>query len=104
MKIAFQDAEYFTSTLEFGTTKFDNPFAVTRIARDSVTQAGDSNFIHPVVRHFKDGQLVSEHHVIEDLAAEWVEPEHIKPLQAYLTEALSGGQKTGANEKAAVVA
>jgi len=92
VKIAFQDAEYFTSTLEFGTTKFDNPFAVTRIARDSITQADNSNFIHPVVRHFKDGQLVSEHHVIEDLAAEWVEPEHIQPLQAYLTKALSSGQ------------
>jgi thioredoxin reductase len=80
-----QDGErYITVTLEFGQRKFENPFNVSRIARDNVQNSGESNFLHPVVRAYADGKLVGEHHVIEDLAAEWREPEHLEPLRAFL--------------------
>lgn len=75
---------YLTVSLEFGQRKFENPFNVPRIARDNVGSASESNFLHPVIRHFEAGTLVREHHVIEDLAAEWREPEHLEPLREFL--------------------
>ena len=81
--------EYLLLTLEFGPEKFANPFNVHRIARDNVMQAEDSKFLHPIVRRFRAGEKLSEHHVIEDLAAEWWEPEHIEPLRDYLHDQLN---------------
>jgi hypothetical protein len=78
--------EYVTVSLEYGKRKFADPFGVERIARDNTTQAQDSNFLHPVVRHYAGGVMQSEHHIVEDLAAEWIEPEHTEPLQRYLDE------------------
>jgi hypothetical protein len=73
-----------TVSLEFGQRKFDNPFNVPRIARDNVGSARESNFLHPVVRYFRMGELMADHHVIEDLAGEWREPEHLLPLREFL--------------------
>jgi hypothetical protein len=83
------DSEYFVVTMEFGAQKFDNPFNVHRIARDNVTRAEDSNFLHPIIRHFRGNKQIAEHHIIEDLAAEWVEPEHVEPLKAFLMDRLT---------------
>lgn len=85
----FAKREMYVLTLEFGQQKFDNPFAVARIARDNAKQAEDSNFLHPVIRHMNANALLSEHHIIEDLSAEWKEPEHIVPLVAYLHKAVN---------------
>lgn len=85
-------AEYLTVTLEFGTRKFMDPFGVARIKRDNAEHANESNFLHPVVRHFKDGIKLGEHHVLEDLAAEWLEPEHVLPLQTYLSRLLEAAR------------
>lgn len=80
---------YYTVTLEYGPNHvFDNPFNVSRIARNDVNNAHQSNFLHPVLRRFGDRTLVSEHHVIEDLAAEWQEDEHILPLLAFFEREL----------------
>ncbi|XVN18700.1 hypothetical protein QZH46_27905 [Pseudomonas corrugata] len=84
----FAADEYMTLTLEFGQRKFDNPFNVSRIARENVKRAEDSNFLHPIVRHYRDGKLLAEHHTIEDLAAEWREAEHIEPLLEFLSKQL----------------
>lgn len=94
--------DYFVVTLEFGAEKFPNPFNVPRIARDNVKRAENSNFLHPIVRRYRAGKLVSEHHVIEDLAAEWREAEHIEPLRAYLRVELTSSMspKTQAAESA----
>lgn len=75
---------YLMVTLEFGASKFDYPFGVSRIARDNTPRADQSNFLHPVVRVCRGGKPLFEHHVIEDLAAEWKEPEHIGPLTEFL--------------------
>jgi thioredoxin reductase len=76
---------YLLLTLEYGRHHQQmNPFAVDRVARTAVDQAEESNFLHPVVRLYRDRQQVAEHHVIEDLEAEWKEPEHIDPLRAFL--------------------
>jgi thioredoxin reductase len=79
-----------TLTLEFGKSDAPDPFVVHRVHREDTKNARDSLFLHPIVRCYERGRLVSEHHVVEDLAAEWREPEHVNPLLAYLRETLSG--------------
>lgn len=85
----YPESEFLTVSLEFGARKFADPFAVERVARDNYREANESNFLHPVIRHFSHGKKRSEHHIIEDLAAEWVEPEHIEPLHRYLMELMA---------------
>ncbi len=75
---------YYTITLEYGENHdLEDPFNVNRIDRNDVSQAHRSKFLHPVIRCFNSSELISEHHIIEDLAAEWFEDVHILPLQQY---------------------
>jgi thioredoxin reductase len=77
---------YYTVTLEFGKITGD-PFNVVR--HPDPGQAERSTFLHPVVRRFSRAQLISEHHLLEDLYGEWLKPEvHIQPLLAYLKPCL----------------
>jgi hypothetical protein len=70
-------------TLEFGEIEHD-PFEIPRIHRADTRRAARSVFLHPIVRYFEDGELIAEHHVIEDLAAVWSESEHYVPLREFL--------------------
>ena len=82
-----QHESYFLITLEYGPEHaFDDPFNVERVERSDVRNASRSNFLHPIVRHYSGSTLLSEHHVIEDLAAQWLEDVHIQPLLQYFTE------------------
>ena len=49
-----------------------------------MAEAHRSQFLHPVVRRVRNGEVQDEHHVIEDLEAKWVEDEHLIPLSAAL--------------------
>lgn len=72
---------YYAVTLEYGPDHaFDDPFKVNRVERNDVENSHQSNFLHPIIRHFSRGQLVAEHHIIEDLAAQWDEDVHLQPL------------------------
>lgn len=71
-------------TLEFGKSMAADPFSSERINRVDHEQANASQFLHPVLRYYQHGARASEHHIIEDLAGEWHEPEHIEPLRRYL--------------------
>ncbi|HWS55883.1 MAG TPA: NAD(P)-binding domain-containing protein [Pyrinomonadaceae bacterium] len=85
-----EHGRYYTITLDYGDDHaFDDPFNVNRIARDDVARADQSNFLHPIVKRYAGATLVREHHVIEDLAAEWVEPVHVEPLQGFFGEEVS---------------
>ena len=80
-----QADHYYTATLEFGPEHASrDPLAAERVPRHDTARAADSRFLHPVVRRYRAGELVEEHHVIEDLAAEWREPEHTRPLIQFL--------------------
>ncbi len=81
-------------TLEYGQSNAPDPFFVERVHREDSERAQASQFLHPVVRCFERGELLSEHHVLEDLAAEWWEPEHINPLRAYLRQVLRIDEST----------
>ncbi len=87
---------YYTITLEFGMHIFDNspdPFAIERVHKDNADNSEDSGFIHPIIRHFCQGKLVSEHHIIEDIASEWKENIHIQPLLEYMNQELTAEAK-----------
>ncbi len=79
-----QSADYFTLNLEFGKSQED-PFHVQR--HPDPSRAEDSFFLHPVIRHYHGSELVGEHHLLEDLAAEWKHPKaHIEPLAKFFAE------------------
>lgn len=65
-----------------------DPFSVTQIECTDTERAALSNFLYPIVRAFAGSELLVEHHIIEDLEAEWCEDEHIQPLIAFLSEDL----------------
>ncbi len=77
-------------TLEYGKEKAIDPFHVERVHRRDVDNAQHSAFLHPIVRLFVGGQERHEHHVLEDLAAEWAEPEHVEPLEKFVGSVLAG--------------
>jgi len=75
---------YYTVTLEYGPEEaFEDPFAAQRVPRDDAERSHQSNFLHPIIRRFSRGEMLAEHHIIEDLAAEWVEDVHVKPLLGF---------------------
>jgi thioredoxin reductase len=86
-------SDYFTVTLEYGPDhdKVD-PFdvTVTRVAQDHPGTAHDAAYLHPVVRHFRDGDLVATHHVAENLENEWDKPAvHGEPLTRFFQRQLA---------------
>ncbi|WP_235622389.1 NAD(P)-binding domain-containing protein [Nostoc sp. PCC 7524] len=82
-----QYAHYYTITLEFGLDIINaspDPFALERVHKDDVENAEQSPSLHPIIRRFCGANLICEHHVIEDIASEWLEDVHIKPLLQFL--------------------
>lgn len=94
-----QHTHYYTVTLEFGVRSRDrttDPFAINRIHKNDVDHAAQSDFIHPIIRRFQGNTLIAEHHIIEDLAGEWLEDEHVEPLLRFLQKQLTGkGKRIG---------
>ncbi|WP_298427794.1 NAD(P)-binding domain-containing protein [uncultured Kordia sp.] len=79
---------YFIVTLEYGHEVFEKSpdiFNVTRVNRDDVANADQSAFLHPIVREYKNGEVVNVHHVIEDFENKWDEEKtHIQPLKEFM--------------------
>ncbi len=85
------DKPYFILTMEFGQDRINtepNVFAISRVHKDDASNADQSTAIHPILREYKGGQKISEHHVIEDLMAVWNEPVHRDPLIEHLESTL----------------
>ncbi len=83
----------FVVTLEYGPDhdKVD-PFDITvaRVAQDDTERSFDAAYLHPVVRHHRDGELVAVHHLAENLENEWAKPAvHRDPLIAFFGRELS---------------
>ncbi|XUL92095.1 NAD(P)-binding domain-containing protein [Streptomyces galilaeus] len=84
--------DYFTVTLEYGPDhdKVD-PFDITvrRTAQNSVDDAFDAAYLHPVIRHHGGGELLGVHHMAENLENHWDSPEaHHAPLAAFFAREL----------------
>ncbi|MEX5633681.1 FAD-dependent oxidoreductase [Parafrankia sp. FMc2] len=88
-----QVTDAFVVTLEYGPDhdKVD-PFDINvgRIAQDAVGQAHDAAYLHPVVRHHRDGAVVAVHHLAENLENQWDRPDvHGAPLVAFIDRCLA---------------
>ncbi len=83
-------SEYFTITLEYGFGEDDDPFRSERVAHTDAKNAADSTFLHPIVRHYRGGQMVEECHLVENLEANWNDPElHVRPLFEFCSRKLA---------------
>jgi hypothetical protein len=82
-----RNEEYYVFTLEFGLEIIyasPDPLAVTRPHKDDIERAHMSTGIHPILRRYSHGELVAEHHVMEDIIPEWDDQKtHIAPLESY---------------------
>ena len=77
-----------TVTLRWGREEHPDVFAIAR--HPSPDRAGESAFIHPVVRRYRAGELVAEQHLLEDLLAQWRRTDrHVEPLRAFFAAQLS---------------
>ncbi|MFI5931556.1 NAD(P)-binding domain-containing protein [Actinoplanes sp. NPDC051494] len=76
------------TTLEYGPDHDQvDPFDITvpRIAENDPAAAHDASYLHPVVRAYRDGQVVAEHHMAENLENHWNIPAvHQQPLVVFL--------------------
>lgn len=89
-----RDRDYLTITLEYGPDhdKVD-PFdiAVPRPAQNCPEQTPDAGYLHPVLRHYRRGEVVGTHHLAENLENEWDRHEsHRLPLERFLAQQSSG--------------
>jgi len=87
-----ENGDYFTITLEYGPDhdKVD-PFDITvrRTSQNSVDDAFDAAYLHPVIRHFRGGDLQGTHHMAENLENHWDHPEvHRAPLAGFFAREL----------------
>jgi hypothetical protein len=87
-----QQDSYLTVTFEYfpGHDELD-PFDIAAGRAWEEEHKRDDRYLHPVVRHFHRGEVVSEHRIKENLFNYWTDPVvHVKPLVDYLTETLPG--------------
>ncbi len=81
----------FVVDLEYGEHDEADPFDVNvpRVLENDVDHAGESTYLHPVVRHYRDGVLAGTHHLAENLENEWNLPTvHRTPLVAFVRKSL----------------
>jgi thioredoxin reductase len=79
-------------TLEFGKITSD-PFAIDR--KPHPDQADKATFLHPVIRHYRHGELVDELHLLENLYGRWVDADlHVAPLVQFLDGVLAAPAET----------
>ncbi|MFF1461884.1 NAD(P)-binding domain-containing protein [Streptomyces sp. NPDC058330] len=85
-------AHRFVVDLEYGPEHEDvDPFDVTvpRVVENDIDHAMDSAYLHPVVRHYRDGVLAGTHHLAENLENDWAIPAvHQQPLAAFVKACL----------------
>ncbi|MFY1693245.1 NAD(P)-binding domain-containing protein [Plantactinospora sp. WMMB782] len=84
---------FFVTTLEYGADHDSvDPFdiSVPRPRENDATAAHDASYLHPVVRLYRDGQVVAVHHLAENLENEWnLAGVHQQPLAVFVKEHLA---------------
>jgi thioredoxin reductase len=80
-------------TLEYGPDHDQvDPFDITvpRIAENDASAAHDASYLHPVVRLHRDGEILAEHHLAENLENHWNLPAvHQQPLAQFVKSVLA---------------
>ena len=80
--------DYFLVTLEYGAHAAPAPFQIHRPDSRDAGQAQRSQFLHPVIRHCRRGQVLAEQHLMEHLETDWTQPYHQQPLLAFFSARL----------------
>jgi cation diffusion facilitator CzcD-associated flavoprotein CzcO len=81
-----ESGHYYTVTLERGPAGAD-PFETADTPEPAWME--ESAALHPVIRRWSGGQLISEKHLPEDPYAEWKKPEaHVAPLRYFFMQQL----------------
>jgi thioredoxin reductase len=87
---------YFTVTLEYGPDHDQHdPFdiSVGRISQSETMLSDKGRYLHPVVRHYRCGTLLAEHHVTENLENDWTgTTTHREPLRAFFARQMTRGE------------
>ena len=80
----------FVVTLDYGPDhdKVDPFDFVARARQDQANDHGEGHYLHPIVRHYRRGELVATHHVTENLENEWDKAVHVEPLTAFFAREL----------------
>ncbi|MGA4726157.1 NAD(P)-binding domain-containing protein [Micromonospora taraxaci] len=93
LREALPDVFAFLVTLEYGPDHDQiDPFDITvpRPAENDANAAHDASYLHPVVRVLRDGQVVAEHHLAENLENNWDLPTvHRQPLEVFVKGVLA---------------
>ncbi|MEU8209328.1 NAD(P)-binding domain-containing protein [Micromonospora sp. NPDC049044] len=93
LRDAEPDVFAFLITLEYGPDHDQvDPFDITvpRPAENDPDAAQDAGYLHPVVRVLRDGQVVAEHHLAENLENNWDLPSvHRQPLEVFVKGVLA---------------
>ncbi|MDG4779360.1 NAD(P)-binding domain-containing protein [Micromonospora sp. WMMD961] len=93
LRDAEPDVFAFLVTLEYGPDHDQvDPFDITvpRPAENDANAAHDASYLHPVVRVLRDGQVVAEHHLAENLENNWDLPTvHRQPLEVFVKGVLA---------------
>ncbi len=92
----YRGGSHFTISLEYGPDHdAHDPFdiEVARIKQDETARAEEGHYLHPVVRHYRDGELEATHHVTENLENDWTwEATHREPLKSFFARELGQWQ------------
>ena len=87
----WNDKHLFLLSLEYGDINMNEDILATnRIRRDEIDVSNESKFLHPIVRHYHQGEMISEFHMIEVLEARWTdELLHIRPLFDFIQKEMN---------------
>jgi hypothetical protein len=80
------------ATLERARHDAVDPFdvSVPRPAENDAGNAHDASYLHPVVRHYRDGEPAGTHHLAENLENTWNLPSvHQRPLADFVARCLA---------------
>ncbi|MFN2197684.1 MAG: NAD(P)-binding domain-containing protein [Anaerolineales bacterium] len=80
---------YYVLSLEYGHFT-GNPFNVERDPDPEM--AHEAAYLHPIIRRFNHSELVTEHHIQDDLESEWHLDEYVKPALAFFESQLASYQ------------
>jgi thioredoxin reductase len=83
--------EHFVVTLEYGDGHDEvDPFDIDAGRSLEGDTGHDQRYLHPVIRHWRDGELVATHRMPENLENDWArEHSHRRPLAAFLSAQLT---------------
>ena len=85
LKNGWMDKKHFwTLVLDYGKNEHLDPFNIQRFPHSK--GGDDSTFLHPILCRYVDGELVSSHHVSQDLENDWNGLRFEVPLRSFLID------------------